>query len=336
MARPSEDFLLAWTSLTGIDRSPGWQAITLPPSGHIEIQAGRRSPDNSEAILLTFPGVRLPQSEKLPEGQGFSVERVSASETDFLQLALTRKVAGSSELFAAMACDVVGALDEASSADISNSKLLRAFLGRVGAWQEFMRKGSPFLSPESEIGLIGELILLQGIIDSGISSTAALESWVGPLDAVQDFALGAGALEVKTTLSTSGFPVHIGSLDQLDDSVRQPLFLAGVRLALAETGQNLTDHITSLREATKPDAEAARLLGDRLIAAGYFELHSDRYVRRFTLNEIRIVEVNDAFPRLTPSKLSPAITKASYELNLERIPAINTPLTEALQRLGLT
>lgn len=176
MARPSEEFLLAWSSLTSDDPAPGWQAIALPPVGAIDVQAGRRSPDNAEAILLCFHSARLAPAEKLPEGQGFIVERVDSGGGARLGLALTRRAAGSAELFAAMACDVVGALDEAAAAGAAEPKLLQAFLRRVGAWQEFMRKGSQSLSPESEIGLMGELTLLRAIIDEGVPVASAIES----------------------------------------------------------------------------------------------------------------------------------------------------------------
>ena len=334
MARPSEEFMLAWSSLAGDALSPGWQAITLPSAGPIEVQAGRRSPDNAEAILLAFPTIRLAKAEKLPEGQGFTVERADSDGQGQLQLALTRRAAGSAELFAAMACDVVGALDEAASAGADESKLLRVFFGRVGAWQEFMRKGSLLLSPEAEIGLVGELTLLREIVDAGVPLAAAIESWVGPLDGVQDFQLGTGALEVKTTLSATGFPARIGSLEQLDDSVRQPLFLAGARLRQADSGQTLPDRVAALRDAAKGDAEASRLLSERLIAAGYFDIRADRYVRRFTLADTKVVEVKEGFPRLTPSSIPLGITRASYDIDLDKAAGARIPTADALKKLG--
>lgn len=230
MVRPNNEILMAWSSLTSSDTEPGWQAISLPSTGSLQVRAGRRSPDNAEALLVGFPTARLAAADKLPEGQGFAVERADPEGNGRLWLALTRKPAGSAELFAAMSCDVVGALDDTVAAGADEAKLLRVFIARVGAWQEFMRKGTQALSPEAEIGLIGELTLLQAIMDAGTPAAQAIESWVGPLDGVQDFELGTGALEVKTTLSSTGFPAKIGSLEQLDDSKRQPLFVVGARL----------------------------------------------------------------------------------------------------------
>jgi Putative PD-(D/E)XK family member, (DUF4420) len=335
MARPSEEFLLAWSSLSGDDPTPGWQAIVLPSAGPVEVQAGRRSPDNAEAVLLAFRSVRLAPAEKLPEGQGFSVERADPEGAGQLRLALTRRAAGSADLFAAMACDVVGALDEAASAGSAEAKLLRVFLGRVGAWQEFMRKGSQKLSPEAEIGLVGELILLRTIIEAGVPPAAAVQAWVGPLDGVQDFELGTGALEVKATLSSAGFPARIGSLEQLDDSTRQPLFLAGARLRQAESGQSLPDIVAAMRGASVGDAEATRLLSERLIAAGYFDADEDLYVRRFTLADILFVEVKDGFPRLTPGTVPLGVIRATYEIDLDKVAGDNVAAVEALKKLGV-
>ena len=334
MARPSEEFLLAWSSLSGEDSTPGWQAISLPAAGRIGVQAGRRSPDNAEAVLLIFPSAGLPATEKLPEGQGFSVERANSDGDGQLRLALTRRSAGSPELFASMACDVVGALDEAASAGESEAKLLRVFLGRVGAWQEFMRKGWQTLSPKAEIGLVGELTLLRATIDAGLPLACAIESWLGPLDGVRDFEIGTGSLEVKTTLSSTGFPAKIGSLEQLDDSVRQPLFLAGVRLRQTESGQSLPELVAEMRDVAAGEPEAVRLLSERMIAAGYFDIHADRYIRRFTLADIRIVEVKDGFPRLTLGSVPLGVTKATYEIDLDKTAGPSIPAADVLKKLG--
>lgn len=334
MARLNEEFSLAWSSLTGHDPTPGWHAIALPGAGPVELRVGRRSPDNAEAILLGFPSARLTASEKLPDGQGFAVERADPEEADQLWLALTRRAAGSAELFAAMACDVAGALDDAAAMGCSEDRLLKVFIGRVGAWQEFMRKGSQVLSPEAEIGLVGELTVLRSIIDAGVPSAVAVEAWVGPLDGVQDFELGTGAIEVKATLAVSSFPAWIGSLEQLDDVLRQPLFLAGVRLRQIDAGQSLPDLVQAMRKAVMDDAEAARVLGERLLAAGYFDLHTERYARRFGHVETRMIEVKDEFPRLTSGHVPAGVTRAKYEIDLDKITSASIAAEAALKKLG--
>lgn len=334
MARPSNEFLMAWASLSGDDTELGWQAIPLPSAGPLELRAGRRSPDNAEAVLIGFPSTHLAIAGKLPEGQGFTVERADPEGNGQLWLALTRKAIGSTELFATMVCDVVGILDEAAANGADEAKLARVFIGRVAAWQEFMRKGTQVLRPEAEIGLIGELTLLRAIIAADVPSALVIESWVGPLDGIQDFHLGTGALEIKSTLSTTGFPAKIGSLEQLDDSVRQPLFVAGARLKQTTSGQNLPEIVEAIRQTIKGNAESERLLTERLLAAGYIDAHSDNYPRRFELAGTRIIEVANDFPRLTLGNVPAGILRTMYDIDLDKATGQNVGIEEALKKMG--
>ncbi len=224
MAHRSEEFIAAWDSLAGSpDTASGWRSIPITPAAGVALRAGRRFPDNEEALLARFSSLALPVAERLPDGQGFAVERVDLQLDGKTWLALTRRASGSRDLFLTMACDIASALDSEARSD--EQWLLRVFLGRVRAWQEFMRKGSPSLGPESEIGLVGELIALSSIIEAGISPSSAIEAWVGPMGGLRDFELGTGGIEIKCTLAAKGFPAKIGSLDQLDDTARQPSLL---------------------------------------------------------------------------------------------------------------
>jgi hypothetical protein len=178
-------------------------------------------------------------------------------------------------------------------------------------------------------------VLLRAIIRTGVASAQAIESWVGPLDGIQDFEIGTGALEVKATLSSKGFPAKIGSLEQLDDSVRQPLFVAGARFHQVESGQTLPEFIATMRATIQGDPESTRLLSERLLAAGYIDSHVGRYPRRFELNDIRVIKVGEGFPRLTPGTAPAGITRAMYEIDLEKALGDNLDVDGALKQLGV-
>ena len=332
MARLTDEFVVAWQSLTGVRDEVGWQTIPITPAGRCQLSAGRRFPGNQEALLASFSAATIPAAEKLPDGQGFAVERVDPHGDGKTWIALARAPSGGSELFAAMVTDVVGALDAQAGAD--EARLLRVFVGRVRAWQEFMRKGAQTLGPEAETGLVGELIALASIIDAGLPAANACEAWLGPVDGLRDFEIGTGGIEVKCTLSAVGFPARIGSLDQLDDTARQPLFVAGVRLRQVESGRALPDFVEALRDVVRGDEEAERVLSERLVAAGYFDAHASRYSRRFVHAASRVVEVGSGFPRLTLARVPTGISKASYEIDLDRAPGPNVGMDEALKRLG--
>lgn len=332
MARLIDDIELAWRSLRDSADASGWRSISIATIGPCYLLAGLSFPEKNEALLASFSSSAIPAAEKLPEGQGFMVSRAEPNGDGLTWLALTRSAHGSLELFAAMVADVAHAMDAEQSAD--EKRLLRVFLGRIRAWQQFMRKGAQSLSPESEIGLVGELTLLRALIDAGLPLASAIESWVGPLDGVRDFEIGTGSLEVKATLSSAGFPAKIGSLEQLDDSVRQPLFLAGARLQQTEMGQSLSEMVAELRDVAAGEPEAVRLLSERLIAAGYFDAHAERYVRRFALVDTRVVEVKEGFPRLTPGSVPLGVTGASYEIDLDKAAGPNIQAADALKKLG--
>ncbi|MDA8120261.1 PD-(D/E)XK motif protein [Acidiferrobacter thiooxydans] len=332
MARPIDEFAAAWAALSGTSGEEGWRSIAVAPAGPCVVMAGRRFPGNAEALLAGFSSARVPTAEKLPEGRGFEVSRADPHGDGKTWLALTRRESGSVELFAEMVCDCAGALDAA--APEGEERLLRTFLARVRSWQEFMRKGAQALSPEAEIGLIGELIFLREAVRAGLPAPLALDAWVGPLSGIQDFEIGPGALEVKATLSARGFPAKIGSLEQLDDSVRKPLFLAGVRLSQRESGRNLPEFVEDVRVELRGNSGTEGVLSDRLLAAGYRDAHADRYPRRFIVEGVRVVEVGDGFPRMVAGTVPDGIGRVIYEIDFDRAPGTDAGVVGALRKLG--
>lgn len=333
MAQLIEDIKIAWASLLSVEGEPGWRSISIASVGSTILRAGVCFPGREQALLVGIGGATLPASEKLPDSAGFVVERLEPDEDGRTWLALTRTTPGEFDLFTAMVSDVLAVI--LAEAGGGSNRLLRMFLGRIRAWQEFMRKGSAVLGPEAEIGLIGELLILHMLLEHGLTPVAAIESWVGPIRGIQDFYIGAGAIEAKTTLSGIGFPIKIGSLDQLDTSIRQPLFVAGVRLMPSESGRNLSDFVEQTRSALNEEATALALLDDRLLSAGYIPAHADRYQRRFVLVSTRVQQVDDGFPRLVTGNVPTGVTRAMYEIDFDKVSGASLALDEALNQLGV-
>ena len=333
MVRPTNDFTVAWNALSGHSGETGWRCIALAPAGTCVLMAGRRFPGNEESLLVGFSSAAVPAAEKLPEGHGFSISRADPHGDGRKWLALTRKESGSIELFAEMVADVSGVMDAAVPG--GEDRILRTLLGRVRSWQEFMRSGAQSLGPEAEIGLVGELSFLGAVLDAGIPPPLAVEGWVGPIGGIQDFEIGHGAVEVKSTLSSQGFPAKIGSLEQLDDSSRKPLFVAGMKFSQSDSGLNLPDAVSAIRARLEGDQEAQRILGDRLLASSYLDSHADRYTRRFTLQRTRVVEVGQGFPRLVSGNVPSGIRRVNYEIDLDHTPGADLGVHDALKRLGV-
>lgn len=336
MAPQSEasDVGAAWKALQSGegDAGAGWRTIPLLREGAWRLNAGIRFPGREEAVLVGFASVSSVRNEDLPRGAGFQVERTPALEEPGARawFALTRAAAASLELFTAMVEDVARLLTR--NREQPEQRLLHLFLGRIRAWQSFMSKPARgVLGPEAELGLFGELVVLEGILDQGVPAELAVEGWQGPLQGVQDFTFGTGAIEVKTTLAAAGFPARISSLEQLDDALVNPIFLAGVRAVLQDGGVTLPERIAALRGRLGPSGVVFNM---RLLHGGYDDEHAAEYTRRFTVSGVHILEVDAGLPRLTRTGLPVAIRSAEYHLDLDQLGAGGMPLTEVLNRLG--
>lgn len=331
-----EELLAAWRALAGDQVAEGWRTIPVALGGPCRLLAGRHFPGNEEALLVGFASIQVPPADQLPQGTGFLVSRaeIGSEGSGRVWIALCRQSAGSPDLFAMMADDIVLTLEKQRSAN--DDRLFQVFLSRIRAWQEFMRRGGDgVLGPEAEVGLFGELELLRSLIMIGLPASVAVEAWQGPMDGLQDFAFGTGAIEVKTTVSPNGFPATIGSLDQLDDSLTRPLFLAGVRLVLDISGRTLPEQVGELRGLLCDEPAVPGLFDSRLLHAGFLNASAERYTRRFSLVGARMLPVSEGFPRLTRVNVAIEIRKVRYELDLDLVNVSDIGLDDALKQLGV-
>lgn len=332
-----DELVAAWRALVGDAASVGWRTIEVASAGSCRLRAGRHFPGNEEAFLVGFSAIERPASIQLPQGQGFLVSWADlGSESEGRTwIALCKEDAGNLDLFSTMADDVRSTLRTLRNANAIVG--LQAFLSRIRAWQEFMRRGADnLLSAEAEVGLFGEMEFLDSLIASGIPAWQAIDAWQGPLDGLHDFPLGAGAIEVKSTAAPVGFIAKISALEQLDDSLIRPLYLAGVRLALKDSGSTIAERAEQLRATFADDDLALSNFNSRLLHAGLLDAHADKYTRRFVLVSTRLLPVAEGFPRLTPANVALPIRQARYELDLDLLSITPVELADALLQIGVS
>ena len=313
----NDDVISAWKALSGSFQDEGWRSIPIIKLENCTILAARKFPGNEEAILLNFNSVKVQPSNLLPQSKGFKIESTSLTLEKSDQqgsLSLVRQQRGDLGLFSQMASDVVSTL--ASSTDQNGETLYKLFLMRVIAWQEFMRKSQTSLSAAEELGLIGELEVIRLLLDKDLPPHLVIDSWKGPIDGIQDFELGSGALEVKSTLSKEGFSAQILSLNQLDDSVVSPIFLLGCLFTLDPNGLSLPQKVRIIRENLDDNRAALELFNNVLLRAGYLDSHAEDYSRSFASETIKIWIVDDLFPRLVPSNVPLGVRQVRYEIDL--------------------
>ena len=325
----------AWRALAGQSQAEGWCTIPIASSGARQLLAGRHFPGNEEAILVGFNSIHMPPDRQLPQGKGFQVAgmKYKIPGDDHAWISLSRQPIGSLDMFARMAEDIVSMLDAYKHVD--DQTLFQLFLDRVKAWQEFMHQArAEVLGPEAEIGLVGELSFMRLLFEKGVPAASILDSWQGPLNGLHDFILGFGAIEVKSTVASNGFPATIGSLEQLDASLVGPLFLAGVRFVLDGSGMTLPKVVDDIvcRLGDHPETKAK--FESLVLRAGFLRAFSDLYNRHFAHSDTRLLSVDDKFPALTRHNINPAIRKAWYELDLDLVSAHDVRVEMALEELG--
>jgi hypothetical protein len=325
----------AWRALSSDDTSDGWRTIPVIVRNPCRLLAARHFPGNHEALLVGFSRVTAGATVNLPGANGFVVSRVASpvESDDRSWFALVRQPAGSLDMFTMMAIDVIESLNH--SAYENQDNLFRLFLGRIQAWQNFMQHSEDgVLSQDAEVGLHGELILLRLVLDAGMASGEAVNVWVGPLGGIQDFRIGSGAIEVKTTVSANSFPAKIFSLEQLDDDLVRPLFLAGIRLKVAKTGMNLPERVKEISDRLISNMATLRAFENRVLQAGFSPAMAERYPRRFCEAGVRVFIVNGSFPRLTRAGIRKGILRANYEIDIDLVQTAELSLESALQTLG--
>ena len=162
-------------------------------------------------------------------------------------------------------------------------------------------EGASRLSPDREVGLFGELVVVDCLI-SVLGGTRAVAAWRGPDGDEHDFDLGSGDLEVKSTLSEKR--VHwIGSLSQLEPTPGRTLWLLSMQLTtgLAEA-LTIADLVGKLRSRLVGADLAA--IEKKLYDAGWRDKYRAAMRRRFRMRSIPLLLPVDAqFPALTPARM---------------------------------
>jgi hypothetical protein len=337
MALQSEDEQLstAWRALDRRAEGHGWQVIDLSSAKTCPIMAGRRGPGNEESLLVGIPDITVGKESQLPRGQGFAVihTELQGQPSRLAWLAVIRQPGGQLPLFTLMAADLVSLVRRIGSEP--GTKVYVQLISRINAWQRFMaRDRLQVLTAEEEVGLVGELVVLGNLIADGMPETDAIKAWEGPEDGLHDFKLGTGGIEAKTTLAPTGFIARIGNLDQLDNTLFEPLYIGAVRLSQVETGRTLPEIAEDLLN-TITGSGAEELFEGKLGSAGYLPMVRDHYTRKFVARELTYRLVTKGAPRLTRSNVPAQIIEARYTLDLDVFPVVASTFTGISDGLGI-
>lgn len=168
-----------------------------------------------------------------------------------------------------------------------------------------MFAGKAGLSQDKEIGLFGELLVLEYLIEN-VGGGPAAESWQGPLSEEHDFVFTDVHLEVKTTSGEQRRHMMHG-LTQLVPLRGVPLSLVSIQLTRSNsqggrTLAQLVSHVRGKAGGHRPKID------DALEAVGWRDDEVDLYSTFWALrNEPRAYDVDERFPALTLERLTQVI-----------------------------
>ncbi|MGH1342097.1 MAG: PD-(D/E)XK motif protein [Nannocystales bacterium] len=184
----------------------------------------------------------------------------------------------------------------------------------LSKWRDLLRSADKPVSDSVLRGAFGELAQLANLCKI---EPAAVEWWVGPKGAPQDFISPHGALEIKTSGRVPVLGVSISGLRQLDDAPHDFLLLVVQAVASDKAGQTLGGLVDDIAEAGG-DRESVL---DKLSLLGIGDItQSQLESTRYAVTHEWYYPVADGFPRITPPQMreppSPAIRRASYDIDL--------------------
>ncbi len=179
------------------------------------------------------------------------------------------------------------------------------------------------LGIEKQLGLLGELLFLEKLLNRGVS---AIDAWIGPQGEAHDFRLAGREFEVKC--ASSARRIHtIHGIDQLIPSPNCSLYLISVLVAPAgaQTGFSLVDKVRTITLAVSGDAAKVETFERSLRLTGYYHQDGPFYGRRYiSRRPMGLVPVDGSFPAVTRNvinsglgPLASRIGALNYEVNVE-------------------
>ena len=318
-----QEVLVTWNALEKGNGGDGIYTHTIIEGKNFQLCSAVELPFRRKFVAIGFKDLYISPKKQLPIGDGFEFKRLPISDNGSFGWVEIDFIQDSCSFYSLSLIEYVYSIIYKLLDSDNSSLIFSEVIHGVVEWQTYMQRiKRGRLSDEDEIGLWGELFLLNTFIDSGIESDKLLNCWQGPEKGPKDFVFPRLSVEVKTIIGKgSDFNVHIASLDQLDCSNCEKLFLTCVRGFVSTDGLSLPELIEKVRNkiSTKP-----HVLSDfemKLLKVGYSDTQASLYVKSFITNQQLVFPVDDSFPSLTTRNVPPSIVRVEYVVRLSETDA---------------
>lgn len=265
--------------------------------------------ESNKAVYIEYPRPKHKLKRlKAPVFKALTTRDISL-ENGFNAFAVILIEDDMNDIFYEMCCDLVLSIQD-FPAEMTRTILIQ----RLEKWKALMSGSHAGLSKESQRGLFAELLFIEDHVLPTVSEMQAIQGWVGPEYAPQDFRFGQTGVEVKSKHGSSKHKVKISSEDQLKVNESERLFLCVTEINESnnDNGLSLSDLVRRINRRLS-FAPARTLFYLKLFAVGYDQ--NVDYDTTWTVGETQFYEVLDGFPRIVDAQNG--VSRISYVVDLE-------------------
>ena len=274
--------------------------------------------DADRKVLLTMRHAAPSSAEiRLPVLRGVEVTLSPVDAANIRTLVFRLLETTQEDIFRTLCLDIVAAAAKAAT----EREAVGIALMRTWRWHHLLRGGgSVRLSRQQQMGLLGELYVLERVLLPSLGAFDTVQAWQGPVGSPKDFEVGLVHVESKAHRAGATPKITISSENQLDASGLDALFLHVLELNQA-TGHDggavslreVADRIVEQLYAQSPPA--AQLFETRLMAAG-LDPEDDYSDFQWTESDSAVYLINDDFPRITWGELRTGVSDVRYSISL--------------------
>jgi len=286
-------------------------------------------------FIMQYSSGTVMASAKLPELSGIKLADIpDPDDAELRRLSFSLLESENVDIFHQLCNDLMSATEGSRS----EAEALRKLIKRTSQWHYLLKgKRSDRLSPEAQMGLVGELLFLQQLLGCA-SADAALDSWTGPAHSARDFVFSETALEVKISGPKSS-TISISSAEQLDRTGLDDLFIVVWTLATSDSPNSHSVSLPGLVSGLEKTFESA---GDHLVSiyhqklADYGFQPNHDYSKSIwdVLGQIAL-SVGPGFPCLTPATIPPGIVRLSYVIDTTACASFEIDMEEVLRQIPI-
>lgn len=278
-------------------------------------------------LHLLAPVAGGPTTQDIPDLNGLRVRHRITAAGDYLDVTAT---APHERVFTPVCRELIHALHAEGREPWSAAATI------IRQWQSAWKPTRLQMSRAVQVGLAGELLVLQRVLLPALGPAAVVQ-WSGPESERHDFVAGQVHLEVKTTRA-SRQEHEISRLDQLWRPPEGRLILVSVQLEQTIGGAlTVATLIDEVLDGIRGDPAA---VDDFLIKLSRLdwsdEMRRSGELIRFELREAALYEVDDDFPRLPEGFQAPnGVVAVRYTVSLANLPMIGVDEVQQAVRAAM-